>query len=100
MKWLLILGILIIVVGLVALRFRRQIQMALQVWRMFRNLKSASKAAPSGDNPMSEIRKAEDSPLVRCAKCSKWVPENVAINFRKKTFYCSANCIEVSVKAQ
>jgi hypothetical protein len=74
--------------------------MALQVWRMFRTLKSASKATSSSDNPMPEIKKAEDSPLVRCAKCSKWVPENVAINFRKKTFYCSANCIEVSVKAQ
>jgi hypothetical protein len=98
MKWLLILGILLVVVGLIALRFRRQIQMAFQVWRMFRTLKSASKASPARDNSISEIKKADNSPLVRCAKCSKWVPENVAINFRKKTFYCSANCIEVTVK--
>jgi hypothetical protein len=99
MKWLLILGILIVVGGLVALRFRRQIQMAIQVWQMFRTIKSASKNSAKGENPLPEIKKAEDSPLVRCSKCSKWVPENVAINFRKKTFYCSANCIEVSVKS-
>jgi Sec-independent protein translocase protein TatA len=100
MKWLLILGIFLVVVGLVALRFRRQIQMALQVWRMFRTLKASAKTSSNGEVSKSEIKKAEDSPLVRCAKCSKWVPENIAINFRKKTFYCSANCIEVSVKTQ
>lgn len=101
MKWLIILALILAVFGLIALRYRRQIQMAFQVWQMFRTMKKTSQNSKSSsieNSQIPDIKNTKDSPLVRCAKCSKWVPENVAINFRKQTYYCSANCIEVKVK--
>ena len=40
MKWLILLGLLIILVIIIAARYRRQIQMAIYVLRMFRKMRA------------------------------------------------------------
>lgn len=93
MKWLIILVLLILLAAIVAVRYRRQIQTALYVWKMFRKMRQ------SGKREEKQITQpaAKETPLIRCAKCGTWVPQKNALNLRSKTFYCSANCMEQAV---
>lgn len=96
MKWLIILSLIFVVWMFVAVRYRRQIQTAIYVWKMFKKMRRASKPAER------EIEKKENSvevSLVKCAKCGAWTPQTNALNLRSKTFYCSANCMENAVVA-
>lgn len=95
MKWLIILIFLLVAAVFVFIRYRRQIQTAIYLWKMFRKMRQAGKA------PEKQIEKKEslnDSPLVRCARCSKWIPQSEALNLRSKIFYCSSVCMENAVK--
>jgi hypothetical protein len=95
MKWLIILGLLFAVCVLIAVRYRRQIQTAIYVWKMFRKMQQASK--PS-EKQNSKQENSSDVPLVKCAKCGTWLPQKNAMNLRSKIFYCSANCMESAVR--
>ena len=93
-KILVILFLLTVLFGLIALRYRKQIQMGLYVFRMFRKMRQMSRAPEE-----KQIEKTEsDGQLVKCARCGTWIPQNKALNLRSKTFYCSANCMESAVK--
>ncbi len=94
-KILFILLILIVLFGLIALRYRRQIQTALYFWRMFRKMRQMGKSEP--ENKLENQESPKDAQLVRCAKCNTWFPQTKALNLRSKTFYCSANCMENAV---
>lgn len=94
MKFLVILLILILVLGLVALRYRKQIQTGLQVWRMFRTMRKMSKPKETKKIETEEPKSAQK--LVKCAKCGTWTPLTKAIYFRSKTFYCSKECMAES----
>lgn len=97
MKWLIILGILLLVVMFVTVRFRRHIQMGLQLLKMFRQMRKMSKP------PEKKIEKqtnSKDVPLVRCERCGKWTPQTDGLNLRSKTFYCSSKCMEKAAKLQ
>jgi hypothetical protein len=95
MKWLVLLFLLFALASIIFVRYRRQIQTGLYVWRMFRKMRQAGGA----ENKPAEINKsATDGELVRCAKCGTWIPKNKALNLRSKNFYCSINCIETAVK--
>jgi hypothetical protein len=91
MKWLIILALFMMLAGIIALRYRRQIQTARQLWLMFRQFRKSSKPAERNVE-----KKAIDKnlPLVRCARCGMWIPQNEALNLRSKTFYCSSKCME------
>lgn len=92
-KILIILFLIAVLFGLVALRYRKQIQMGLYVFRMFRKMRQMSRAPEE-----KQIEKTEsDGQLVKCARCATWIPQNKALNLRSKTFYCSANCMEKAV---
>lgn len=90
MKFLFILLILMLVFGLIALRYRKQIQTALDVWRMFRKMQEKPKAEKRIEKTANPI----DTQLVKCAKCGAWIPLTKAIYFRSKTFYCSKDCMK------
>lgn len=94
-KFLVILFILIVVFGLVALRYRKQIQMALYVLRMFRKMRQMNNAPE--EKQIEKTESSSDTQLVKCARCGKWIPQSKALNLRSKTFYCSANCMENAV---
>jgi Sec-independent protein translocase protein TatA len=94
-KILFILLILIVLFGLIALRYRRQIQTALYFWRMVRKMRQMGKAEP--EKKIEKQATPKDAQLVRCAKCNTWIPQTKALNLRSKIFYCSANCMENAV---
>ncbi len=94
MKWLIVLILFILLVTIIAVRYRRQIQTALYVWKMFRKMRQTNKS----EEKQIQQQGAKDVPLIRCAKCGTWIPQKNALNLRSKTFYCSANCMEQAVK--
>ena len=94
MKWLIILVLFLILFGVIAIRFRRQITGAIQIFKMLRQLKNQTRP------PEKKIEKKsgnENVPLVRCARCGTWTPQTSALKLRSKTIYCSANCMEKAV---
>lgn len=94
MKWLIILVLLILLAMIIASRYRRQIQSALYIWKMFKKMQQ-------GDNPddrqINQSNYTKDVPLIRCAKCGIWLPQKNALNIRSNTFYCSTNCMQQAV---
>ncbi len=97
MKFLVIIFILLMLLMLLALRFRRQIQTGLQVWRIFRQVRQASKP-PAEAQAKATIEKSES--LVRCSRCGKWIAPSEAVNLRSKTIYCSTNCMEKAARLE
>lgn len=95
MKWLILIGLLIIIIVLIASHYRRQIQMAIYVWRMFRKMRQAGK---SEDKQIETKEDSKNTQLIRCAKCGTWTPQQNALNLRSGVYYCSANCMEQAVK--
>ncbi len=95
MKWLIVLGILIVILVLVAMRFRQQIKMAIYVWRMFRKMRQVGK---TDEKQIEKQTDSKDAALVRCAKCGTWIPQNKALNLRSGIFYCSKVCLETPAK--
>ncbi len=94
-KLLVIAFLLIVLLGLVLLRFRKQIQTALYVFRMFRQMRKVNQ--PRRENVLEKEQKAGGGKLVRCARCGTWIPETSAMKLGAKNFYCSANCVESAV---
>lgn len=95
MKWLIILGLLFILWTFVVVRYRRQIQTAIYVWKMFRKMRQAGKPTEKQIGKQESLGQAS---LVKCSKCGTWIPQKNALNLRSKIFYCSANCMESAVK--
>lgn len=95
MNWLILLLLIGVVGVLIAIRFRRQIQTAIYLWKMFRKMRQMGK---SDKNQIEQKENLKDVPLVRCAKCGTWIPQTKALNLRSKSFYCSAVCMENAVK--
>lgn len=97
MKFLVIIFILLLLMLLIALRYRRQIKTGLHVWRMFRQIRQASKS----DDALKTKAKIEKSEsLVRCARCGKWIAPSEAVNLRSNTIYCSTNCMEKAARLE
>ena len=97
MKWLILLGLLLIVAIFIVARYRRQIQTALQLWRMFRQMKKAS--APP-EKKIDSRGTDKNTPLVRCARCGKWIAGSEAFKLRSKTAYCSNLCMEKAARIE
>lgn len=90
-KILFISLLLIVVGGMIALRYRRQIQSGIYVWQMFKKMRQAQKPP---ERQIEKMENTKDVQLVRCAKCGSWTPQKNALNLRSKAFYCSTNCVE------
>jgi len=90
-----ILFVIALLLGLTAIRYRRQIGTMLHIWRSLKSMREQVKE--------KQVRHPDSipaGPLVNCAKCGTWVPEQKAIQLRGGTFYCSSACLESSVPAR
>lgn len=96
MKWLIILLILLVLFAIVAMRYRRQIQTAIYMYRMFRKMRQMSKG--SGERQIETKQNRTDTPLVRCVGCGNWVAETEVLKMGNKISYCSSACIEKAVR--
>jgi len=82
-----ILFVALILLGITAIKYRKQIAGMIGVARM---LKEA--AQPRGRSVPGDTGKS--IPLVNCTKCGVWVPQNKA---RKvgDLFFCSDECVRI-----
>jgi hypothetical protein len=95
MKLLIIFALFLLVLALIAFRYRKQIQTAVYMWRMLQKMRQFNKT-PEKSIPSKANQK--DAPLVRCASCGNWTPETKVLKLGAKSVYCSANCMEKAVK--
>lgn len=95
MKWLIILGLFVLLIAIIATRYRKQIVAGIEIYKMFRQVRKQMK--PAAEKQIKQPVAKSDVQLVRCAKCGKWINESNALNLRSKTFYCSTNCMERAV---
>lgn len=93
MKWLILLILFIVLLAVIAMRYRQQIKMAIYVWRMFRKMRQMGK---SDEKQIESPANQPDVALVRCAKCGTWTPQNNAVKLRSGTNYCSTRCLETA----
>jgi hypothetical protein len=89
-----ILLILLVLLGLTAYRYRRQIGMGLQIWRMLKGARQTQAKNASQIDPQP----AERGELVNCSRCGKWAPASTAIKFGPTIYYCSTQCLQQKVK--
>lgn len=94
MKWLILLILFLILIAIIAHRYRRQINLGIEIFKMFRQLRNRAKPQ---EKKLDKKAADKSVPLVRCARCGTWTPQNSALNLRSKTFYCSTNCMEKAV---
>ena len=99
-KWLILLLLIGLAIFLIAMHYRRHIQSALHIWRMFRQIKRASQPAQSAEKKTENRKIEKDAPLVRCARCGKWLSPGEALNLRSKTVYCSTACMEKAARIE
>lgn len=86
-----ILFVLVVVLGLTAFRYRKQIRFALEIWRTMKGVRELQKEVPRNEVNASAASPRGD--LVNCGKCGKWVPESTAIKFGPTIYYCSTECL-------
>lgn len=98
MKWLIVLIIFLVVIGLILFRYRKQIQAGWQIWRVLRQMRQAGKAQEKPSANRQESLK--EVPLVRCEKCGKWISPEGALKLQKEKYYCSSNCMERAARLQ
>ncbi len=89
-----ILLVVLVLLMLTAIRYRKQIAGMIGLARMLRQAKRSAQTAksvsPAGEKSMS---------LVNCTKCDIWVPQNKAVKFRDG-FICSSVCSKVEQAAE
>jgi type II secretory pathway pseudopilin PulG len=94
MKALFIFAVILILLALTAVRFRKQISAAITVGRMIRDAgQGARQIQQTRREPMAA------APLVRCARCGTWVPENRVKRLRTGDLYCSDECLRSGARA-
>ena len=88
-EFLVILVVVFVLLGLTALRYRKQIAGILGLARALKDAKDAV-----GQSRTSSLDEKKSIPLVNCSKCGVWVPQNKA---RKvgEIFYCSDKCVQL-----
>lgn len=90
-----ILLVIAVLLALTAIRYRRQIAGVIQIWRSLKSMRAQMKEKQG--TPQDTI---SSGPLVNCAKCGTWVPEQRTIKLRGGVVYCSTACMETAVTSR
>ena len=92
-KFLFLLFLVITLLGIIALRFRRQILTAVEIWEGIKN--------PKNKEPLIDKKENSSSvPLIKCAKCEVWIPNTSAIKLNSNIYFCSRKCMENIVEVK
>ena len=92
---LFILIVVAVILALTAIRYRKQIAAMLHIWRSLKAVRQQMKG-----NGAPPVQTKGSGPLVNCAKCGSWIPEERAIQLRGGANYCSAACLETTSTAR
>ncbi|MEO5859770.1 MAG: hypothetical protein ABIR33_12565 [Pyrinomonadaceae bacterium] len=90
-----ILAIVLVLFGLTAYRYRRQLSVGLQIWRMMKGARQMQ----SQQRSQVDTQTADRGELVNCSRCGRWAPLSTAIKFGPTIFYCSTQCLQNKVKS-
>lgn len=94
MKFVIILILLALFLGLLYFRLRPYIKMARRMLGIVRDVRSVSRNEPA--QPLRS-EASEVSKLVRCDSCNTWIPASRAVKLRSSlATYCSHTCLETS----
>lgn len=94
MKWLIILVLLTVFLGLLYIRLRPYIRMARRMFSVMREMRVVSQ---NGRAEPLRTESAGDNKLIRCDACGTWSPASRAVRLRSsQATYCSHNCLEAS----
>lgn len=91
---LIILVVVAVLLGLTALKYRRQITAVLRIYRQLKGIRSGSSSPQAVDPALGS------ETMVCCERCRKWVAEDRAIRFGRGPFFCSKECFEHSPTAR
>lgn len=92
--WIIIIffALSLISVAITAYRYRQYLQTGWFMLKTYRQIKQKSK-------PDKKILKtkpvSDDSPLIQCAKCHKWISQTQSVKL-KTSYFCSHSCLEKS----
>lgn len=89
---LFILAVIVVIFVLTAVRYRRQINGAIRVWRMFKALRQQT-----GKDVRKNLNRGQQTrplSLVNCAGCGSWIPEADAVRLGRTSYFCSGRCLE------
>ncbi|MBX7054634.1 MAG: hypothetical protein K1X36_06735 [Pyrinomonadaceae bacterium] len=93
-EFVIILIVILILLGLTAYKYRRQIAMIIGFGKMLRDARADIRRSAS-----PRRIDHEPSELVCCTRCGTWVPQDRAIRFDAKTYYCSQDCVRSAMTA-
>lgn len=96
MKILLLLSIIVLIGAIVAVRYRKQIRLAVYFLRMLNKMRQSGKENQRRIEPKEPL--SADSALIQCTGCKNWVAQNKSIKIGQKSFYCTHACMEKSFK--
>lgn len=88
---LIILAVILVLLALTAVKYRKQIASLIGVARMLKEAK---------DSVRQNTIRGEDTrsvSLVNCAKCGVWVPQDKAIKIRDGYYLCSNESVKTRV---
>jgi len=92
---LVIFAVILILLAITAIKYRKQIAALIGVGRMIRDAAAGTKR--TGQTQIEEP--VNSGKLVSCAKCRTWVPESRAIKFGWNTFFCTEACLQRSIQS-
>src|SRR5688500_19107076 len=87
---IIILLVIAVLVGLTAIRYRKQIKGMIGLARTLKELKEGAKLNGPAKKTNSSVA------LVNCARCGVWIPQDRALRLKNQT-YCSRVCQKTPV---
>ena len=84
-----ILLIIVVLLSLTAIRYRKQIAAMIHVYRSLQKMRQQVKGKQA--EPADNISAGN---LINCAKCGTWIPEQRAIKLKGGIYFCSSACVE------
>lgn len=94
-KALFILIIILLVIGFLMIRYRRQIAGVIGIAKA---LKETQQAASQATSQLRNNVSEKSIPLVNCSKCGVWVPQTKARKMGD-LFFCSDECVRAEKHA-
>lgn len=88
-----ILALALILLVVTAFRYRKQISGVIGFVRMIRTMADSA----SGKRSITSPAEKAPSELVRCSRCTTWVPKDRSIRFDAITHYCSRQCVKSAI---
>ncbi|MFN6964757.1 MAG: hypothetical protein ACK4S4_13455 [Pyrinomonadaceae bacterium] len=85
-----VLLVIVVLLGLTAFRYRRQIAGMIRLYRVIKGQARAAAEARSLE------REPDASELVNCSRCGRWVPANEAVRMKGGMALCAKDCTRSS----